>query len=160
MSEVRLRDLEIGDAGWLIEQHGILYARDEGFDSSFEAEVAEILANYILTRNPARERGWIAEQSGKRLGSIFCVDAGDDVAKLRLLLLVPEARGLGIGDWMVRTCLAYAKSKGYRAMRLWTHDSHRAACALYEKHGFRLTAAKPVHSYSQDLIEQTWEIAF
>jgi GNAT superfamily N-acetyltransferase len=154
-----LRDLEIGDAGWLIEQHGVLYARDDGFDATFEALVAEILAAYIRDRDPAHERAFIAVEDGRRLGSVFCVRSGEPgVAKLRLFLLLPEARGKGLGQRLLDACLGFAKGAGYVRLRLWTHESHRAACALYARNGFRLTDSHPVRSFGQDLVEQTWEI--
>lgn len=157
---VILRDLRIGDAGWLIEQHGALYARDEGFDESFEALVAEILAAFIRAHDPATERGWIAEEGGNRLGSIFCVQSGEPgVAKLRLFLLVPEARGRGLGQRLLDECLGFARAAEYTHLKLWTHESHRAACALYARNGFTCTASFPVRSFGVDLVEQTWEIA-
>jgi GNAT superfamily N-acetyltransferase len=157
--EVILRDLRIGDAGWLIEQHAVLYARDEGFDGSFEALVAEVLAAYLRHHDPATERGWIAEADGRRLGSIFCVQSGEPgVAKLRLFLLLPEARGRGLGQRLLDECLGFARAAGYRRLKLWTHESHRAACALYARNGFACTASFPVHSFGQDLVEQSWEI--
>lgn len=156
---VILRDLRIGDAGWLIERHGVLYARDEGFDASFEALVAEILAAFIRDHDSATERGWIAEEAGRRLGSIFCVRSGEPgVAKLRLFLLVPEARGRGLGQRLLDECLGFARAAGYRRLKLWTHESHRAACALYARNGFGCTASFPVRSFGVDLVEQTWEI--
>lgn len=157
---ITLRHLAIGDAGWLIQRHGELYAEHEGFDASFEAMVAEILANYIRNHDPRKERAFIATQGGKRLGSIFCTDTGEaGVAKLRLFLLEPEARGMGLGQRLLDACLDFARASGYRHMRLWTHESHRAACALYRKNGFDCTASKPVHSFGVDLVEQTWEKA-
>ena len=154
-----LRDLEIGDAGWLIERHAVLYAREEGFDATFEALVAEIVAAYIRSHDPATERAFIAVEDGRRLGSVFCVQSGaPGVAKLRLFLLVPEARGRGLGQQLLDACLAFARKAGYTRMRLWTHESHRAACALYAKNGFRLTNAIPVRSFGVDLVEQSWEI--
>ena len=156
---VTLRDLEIGDAGWLIEQHAVLYAREEGFDATFEALVAEILAAYIRDHDPAAERAFIAVEDGRRLGSIFCVRSGEPgLAKLRLFLLVPEARGRGLGQRLLDACLGFARQAGYRRLRLWTHESHRAACALYAKNGFRLVESHPVRSFGVDLVEQTWEI--
>ena len=156
---VTLRDLEIGDAGWLIEQHAVLYAREEGFDATFEALVAEILAAYIRDHDPAAERAFIAVEDGRRLGSIFCVRSGEPgLAKLRLDLLVPEARGRGLGQRLLDACLGFARQAGYRRLRLWTHESHRAACALYAKNGFRLVESHPVRSFGVDLVEQTWEI--
>ena len=153
-----LRDLAIGDAGWLIQQHGELYAAEEGFDASFEALVAEILADYIRNRDPACERAWIAVRGGRRLGSIFCVRQDSETAKLRLFLLVPGARGLGLGKRLLAECIAYARGTGYRRLQLWTHESHAAACALYAAHGFVLGGSKPVRSFGVDLVEQTWTL--
>jgi GNAT superfamily N-acetyltransferase len=112
---VTLRDLEIGDAGWLIEQHGVLYARDDGFDATFEALVAEILAAYIRDRDPKLERAFIAVEDGRRLGSVFCVRSEEPgVAKLRLFLLLPEARGMGLGKQLLDACLGFARGSGIR----------------------------------------------
>jgi GNAT superfamily N-acetyltransferase len=157
--EVTLRDLAIGDAGWLIERHAVLYARDDGFDETFEALVAEILAAYIRNRDPARERAFIAVADGRRVGSVFCV-RGDapGVAKLRLFLIEPDWRGRGLGRRLLDACLGFAREAGYDRLRLWTHESHRAACALYARSGFRLLDSRPVRSFGQDLVEQTWEI--
>ena len=157
--EVDLRDLAPGDAGWLVMQHGALYARDEGFDMSFEALVAEILAAFVRGRDPERERAWIAWEGGERLGSVFVVDAGCGVAKLRLFLLVPEARGRGLGRLLLHTCLDWARGRGYRSMRLWTHESHRAACALYAAEGFSLSESRAARSFGRDVVEQEWERA-
>nr|WP_245866969.1 GNAT family N-acetyltransferase [Kandeliimicrobium roseum] len=157
--EVRLRDLEPGDAGWIVARHGALYARDEGFDSSFEALVAEIVAAFLRSHDPGTERGWIAVRGDRRLGSIFCVRSGvPGVAKLRLFLLEPEARGLGLGRRMLHACMAFARAAGYARMSLWTHESHRAACALYAREGFTMTDSRPARSFGQDVVEQNWEI--
>ena len=159
MDEVTLRDLEIGDAGWLIERHAVLYARDDGFDETFEALVAEILAAYIRTHDPARERAFIAMAEGRRVGSVFCVRSDEPgVAKLRLFLIEPEWRGRGLGQRLLAACLGFAREAGYDRLRLWTHESHRAACALYARSGFRHLDSRPVRSFGQDLVEQTWEI--
>lgn len=156
---IAFRDLRVGDAGWLIQRHAELYAAEEGFDASFEALVAEILADYIRNRDPSCERAWIAHRGAERLGSIFCVREGTPgIAKLRLFLLEPSARGLGLGHRMLNMCTRYARDVHYRKMVLWTHESHHAACALYAAHGFRLTASEPVHSFGRDLVEQSWEI--
>ncbi|MBF9032469.1 GNAT family N-acetyltransferase [Rhodobacterales bacterium HKCCE3408] len=156
---VELRDLAIGDAGWLIEQHGRLYARDEGFDETFEALVAEILAAYIRNRDPSVERAWIAWAGGRRLGSIFCVKGPEPgVAKLRLFLLLPEARGFGLGRRLLDTCIDHARERGFRRLVLWTHESHRAACALYKARGFALTDSRPTHSFGVDVVEQEWAL--
>ena len=155
---ILLRDLRIGDAGWLIQQHAELYAAEEGFDHSFEAVVAEILADYIRNRDASCERAWIATRASQRLGSIFCVRLDSETAKLRLFLLVPQARGLGLGKLLLQACIAYAREKKYRRIRLWTHESHTAACALYKAHGFALIDSQPVRSFGVDLVEQTWVI--
>lgn len=158
-AKVILRNLAIGDAGWLIQRHAELYARDEGFDASFEALVAEILADYIRTHDPACERAFIATSGEKRLGSIFCTRGGaPEVARLRMFWVEPEARGLGLGQKLLDACLNYARETGYRKLWLWTHESHRAACALYERNGFKCTASKAEHSFGVDVVEQTWEI--
>lgn len=157
--DVAFRDLAIGDAGWLIQQHAELYAANDGFDHTFEALVAEILADFIRNRDPACERAWIAHRGAERLGSIFCVrGATPGEAKLRLFLLVPAARGLGLGHALLTLCTGFARDRGYDRLALWTHESHRAACALYQRHGFRLIASRPVRNFGQPLVEQNWEI--
>lgn len=158
MVEIALRRFEPADAPWLVEQHGTLYARDEGFDESFPALVADILGDFIRSHDPDRERGWIAERNGARLGSIFCVRLDDETAKLRLFLLLPEARGAGLGRRLLEQCTGFARESGYRYMRLWTHESHRAACALYAATGWQLLDSKQVRSFGVDLVEQSWKI--
>ena len=158
MSDVQLRGFAPTDAAWLVARHAELYARDEGFDDSFGELVAQILEDFVKNHDPARERGWIAHQGDQRLGSIFCVSHGPQVAKLRLFLLVPEARGKGVGKQLLQACMDFARSRGYRRMTLWTHESHRAACALYARFGWQLVDSKPVHSFGVDLVEQSWEI--
>lgn len=158
MTDVILRPFVPADAPWLVERHQVLYARDEGFDATFGPLVAGILDGFIAAHDPARERGWIAEEAGARLGSIFCVDAGGGTAKLRLFLLEPRARGRGLGRRLLSACMGFARAAGYRDMVLWTHESHRAACALYAASGWRLTESVPVHSFGVDLVEQSWRI--
>jgi len=153
---VVLRDLEPGDAGWLIQQHGERYVRDEGFDASFEPLVAEILADFLKSHDPCVERGWIAARGPVRLGSIFCVRLDAETAKLRLFYTVPEARGQGVGRQLLDACIGFARAAGYLRLTLWTHESHRAACRLYAGYGFRMTDSVPVRSFGQDLVEQTW----
>ncbi len=157
--DVAFRDLAIGDAGWLIQRHGELYAAEEGFDASFEPLVAEILLSFIRNPDTAVDRAWIAHRGDTRLGSIFCVASGEpSVAKLRLSLVEPKARGLGLGQRLLDRCIDHARATGHLVLRLWTHESHRAACTLYTKNGFRCTASKPVRSFGVDLVEQTWEL--
>lgn len=156
-----LRDLRPGDAGLVIARHAALYARDEGYDGSFEALVAEILAAFLTRATPDRERGWIAEGSGgQMLGSIFCMAEGPDepgTARLRLFLIEPEARGTGLAQRMIEACLDFARAAGYRQMRLWTHESHQAAGKLYARNGFRLISSAPARAFSCDVVDQTWQ---
>jgi len=158
MTAVTLRPFTPEDADWLVRQHADIYAAEEGFDDSFGALVASILRDFIRDHDPLAERGWIAQQGAQRLGSIFCVRQADGIAKLRLFLLVPQARGLGLGKRLLEACMGFARTAGYREMRLWTHESHRAACALYAASGWRMVEAKPVHSFGVDLVEQSWQI--
>lgn len=159
MTGVKLRPYRPEDRAWLVERHQTLYARDEGFDDSFGPLVDGILRAFEAEQDPASGTGWIAEARGQRLGSIFCVPSGEEgTAKLRLFLLVPEARGLGLGKRLLTTCMAFARAAGYSRMKLWTHESHRAACALYAATGWQLTHSEPVTSFGVDLVEQTWQI--
>ncbi|MEZ5796606.1 MAG: bifunctional helix-turn-helix transcriptional regulator/GNAT family N-acetyltransferase [Paracoccaceae bacterium] len=154
--EVGLDALRPGDLGWVIARHGALYARDEGYDGSFEGLVAAILAGFAQGHDPARERGWIARRDGERLGSIFCMDEGDGIARLRLFLIEPAARGSGLAQRMIEACLAFARDAGYRRMVLWTHESHRAAGRLYARNGFALTDSSPARSFGVEVVDQTW----
>jgi len=156
--DVELRDIQSGDIGWLIQQHAELYVMDEGFNSSFEVLVAKILTDFLENRRPERERAFIATRGSERLGSIFCVHQSNEIAKLRLFLLVREARGLGLGKQLIDACMNFARDTGYQRLVLWTHKSHEAACALYLKFGFEMTSEEPVHEFGVDLIRQNWEI--
>jgi GNAT superfamily N-acetyltransferase len=159
MTAISIRPFEETDAEWVVDRHATLYAQAEGFDGTFGPLVAGIVADYVDHADPVREKAWIAEQDGARVGSIFCCHGKNrETAKLRLFLIVPEARGQGLGHRLLDTCMAFAKTAGYRRMELWTHESHRAACTLYQKFGWRLTEARPVRSFGVDLIEQAWEI--
>lgn len=158
MDTVSIRRFAATDAPWLVRQHGDFYARDEGFDDSFGRLVAEILDDFIANHDPDREQGWIAMQGDRRLGSIFCVTERATTAKLRLFLLTPAARGKGLGKRLLATCMGFARERGYRDMQLWTHESHRAACALYRASGWQLVDSRPVHSFGVDLVEQSWRI--
>lgn len=158
MSEIVLRPFRPDDTDWVVHEHGFNYARDEGFDDSFGPLVAGILADFNASHDSAREMGWIAERDGARLGCIFCVAASDTTAKLRMFLLTPQARGQGLGKRLLATCMDFARAKGYADMTLWTHESHRAACALYVATGWQLVSSTPVHSFGMDLVEQHWTI--
>ncbi|ANT60768.1 acetyltransferase [Salipiger sp. CCB-MM3] len=155
--QVTLKPYEPADRGWLVAQHAQLYAKAEGFDDSFGVLVESILKEFEAAHDPACERGWVAWAGGQRLGSIFCVRAGEGLAKLRLFLLVPDARGLGLGQRLLDACMGFAREAGYGRMTLWTHESHEAACALYAKNGFSLVSSTPVTSFGQALVEQHWE---
>ncbi len=158
MTAPLFRPFTPADAAWLAERHGTLYAQAEGFDDSFAPLVAGILADFIADHDPAREAGWIVEADGQRVGSIFCVRLDDRTAKLRLFLLEPAMRGQGLGQRMLAHCMGFARDAGYARMELWTHESHKAACALYAANGWRLAASKPVHNFGVDLVEQSWKI--
>lgn len=155
---VKLRAYTAADFDWLVALHRDHYRKAEGFDDSFAPLVASILKDFEANHDPSCEHGWIAEAGGVSLGSIFCVRLNATTAKLRLFVLVPEARGTGLGKRMLKTCMDFARSCGYTRMQLWTHESHAAACALYAKSGFSCTSSKPVHSFGVDLVEQAWEI--
>ncbi len=158
MEHIEIRRFTPADRDWLVEQHDVHYARDEGFDHTFGELVASILDAFLEDHDPDDEAGWIAWDRDQRLGSIFCVRLNDDTAKLRLFLLTPAARGKGLGRRMLETCMGFAKVRGYKRMRLWTHESHRAAGALYKRNGWTLIDSKPVVSFGKPNVEQTWTI--
>ena len=153
-----LREPRPGDMGWVVQSHGAFYAREYGFDSSFEALVAEIAAKFLASFDASRERCWIAEIEGQQVGSIFLVRHTDDVAKLRLLLVDPAGRGQGLGHRLVSECVAFAKACGYRRITLWTQSNLVAARKIYQDAGFKLVATEPHRSFGQDLIGETWEL--
>jgi DNA-binding MarR family transcriptional regulator/GNAT superfamily N-acetyltransferase len=152
-----LRPHEPGDMGWVASAHGAIYAAEYGWDMRFEALVAKIAAEFIENFDARRERCWIAELDGERVGSVFVVRKTDEIAKLRLLILDPKARRLGLGRRLVEECLRFARSAGYSSMTLWTQSILTAARTIYEQAGFRLIASEPHHSFGADLIGETWE---
>jgi DNA-binding MarR family transcriptional regulator/GNAT superfamily N-acetyltransferase len=149
-----LRAPRPGDYGWIVHRHGVRYAEEYGWDESFEALVARIVADYA--EDHRREAAWIAEVDGEPAGCVLCVRRDDDTAQLRLLLVHPRARGRGIGGRLIEECLRFAKRAGYARITLWTNDVLHEARRLYERAGFELLESAPHHSFGHDLVEQTW----
>jgi len=147
-----------GDIGWVTERHGALYAQEYGFDHRFEALVAQVAGTYLAQNDPARERCWIAEHNGVRVGSVFLMRKSDDVGKLRLLLVEPSARGLGIGRRLVEECITFARRTGYRQVTLWTNDVLLAARGIYRAAGFRLVASAPHSDFGPPMVGEDWEL--
>jgi len=153
-----IRQLLPGDLGWVVQRHGVVYSEEYGWDQTFEALVARIVADYVDNHDPRRETAWIAEVDGDPVGCVFCVHRDDETAQLRILLVDPKGRGLGIGSRLVTECIRFARRVGYRKMMLWTNDVLVAARRIYEAAGFELISEGPHHSFGHDLVEQVWEL--
>lgn len=154
----RLRRPRPGELGWIVHRHGVLYAQEHGYDETFEGVVAEVVAHFVKNYDPARERCWIADQGGQIVGSVMLVKKSSHVAKLRLLLVEPSARGMGLGARLIDECVRFAGRAGYRKITLWTHKSLGAARRLYQQAGFRLVSAQPTRSFGRDLVDEIWEL--
>jgi DNA-binding MarR family transcriptional regulator/GNAT superfamily N-acetyltransferase len=154
---ILLRPHRPGDMGWVTSAHGAIYANEYGWDITFEAMVAKIVAEFIENFDAKRECCWIAEMDGVPVGSSFVVNKGDGIAKLRLVIVDAKARGLGVGKRLVEECMRFAKSAGYKSMTLWTQDNLTAARGIYQRAGFKLVGSEANHSFGVDLVSETWE---
>lgn len=160
MADATIRRLgRPADLGWVIQAHGEVYADEFGWDTSFEALVARIVADFAASNDPEREAAWIAELDGRRIGCVFCVAKDASTAQLRILLVHPDGRGRRLGERLVAECVEFARSAGYARMRLWTNDPLTAARKIYLAAGFTLAAEEPHHSFGVDLIGQKYELA-
>ena len=151
-----IRALQSGDLGWVVARHGVVYADEYAWDQTFEALVARIVADYVDHHVEGRENAWIAELDGEPVGCVFCVQRDEETAQLRLLLVEPKARGLGIGSRLVDECIRFARHAGYTRMALWTNDVLVSARRIYEAARFELVESEPHHSFGHDLVGQIW----
>lgn len=157
-STVSFRPLAIGDVGWITRRQGMLYAEEYGWDATYEALVAKILAEYVIAFDPATDASWIAERDGEILGSVFLVRGEAGVGRLRLLYVEPSARGMGLGRRLVEACIEGARARGYQTLTLWTNDVLSAARRIYQALGFQLVAEERHHSFGKELTGQTWNL--
>lgn len=153
-----LRAHRAGDMGWIVDRHGALYAQEYGLNDKMEAYVAEIVARFLRDFDPARDQCWIAEQDGVRVGSVFIVKESDAVARLRMLIVEPQARGLGIGRRLVEECIRFARQAGYREIVLWTHSILTAARRIYASVGFEIVETEPHDEFGPELLGETWRL--
>ena len=154
-----VRTHQPGDLGWMVHRHGVLYAQEYGYDERFEALVAEIVAEFVQNFDPTRERCWIAEKDGDNAGCVMLVKKSKTIAKLRLLLVEPSARGMGIGKRLVEECIRFARRCGYKKIVLWTQSELHGARKIYQAAGFRLAGKQAHKSWSRDhLVAETWEL--
>lgn len=153
-----LREPRPGDLGWVVERHAALYAQEYGWTGNFEAVCAQIIADFQNKFDPASDRCWIAEVGGQRVGSAFLVKNADDVARLRLLLVEPSARGLGIGKRLTDECIRFARERGYQRITLWTHSILTAARHIYAQAGFKLTSSESKKSFGKDVVSEYWDL--
>jgi len=157
--EITLRSHRPGDLGWVVQRHGAIYAEEYGWDERFEALVAGIVARFVKHFDAARERCWIAEIDGERVGAVLVVKQSRSTAKLRLLIVEPAARGRGLGRRLVEECIAFARARGYRKLALWTQSNLAAARAIYKRCGFRRVRKERHSSFGADLVGEFWQLA-
>lgn len=157
-SPVKLTAPRAGDMGRVVQLHGALYAKEFGYDATFEALVAEIAAGFVRNFDARFERCWIAEMDGEVVGSVLLVRNSPKVAKLRLLIVDPKARGLGLGRRLTRACIRFARNAGYKKMVLWTQSHLAAARAIYQAEGFRLVSSEKHRSFGKRLVAEVWEL--
>ncbi len=153
-----LREPRAGDFGWVVTRHAVLYAQEYGWTENFEGLCAQIVADFLNNFDPTSERAWIAERDGERVGSVLLAKETPEVARLRLLLVEPSARGLGIGQHLTDECISFARQCGYRRITLWTHRVLTAARHIYERAGFRLTSSEARKSWGQDVVSEHWDM--
>lgn len=157
---VTLRPPAPGDLGWIIQRHGALYAAEEGWDHRFEGVVAGVVADYVKTYDPTREACWVAEHEGRKVGSIMLARETDTVGRLRLLLVEPTARGLGVGEALVSACIERAREAGYAEMVLWTQSNLLPARRLYARFGFQLEKSWDYDGFADGLVSESWRLRF
>jgi GNAT superfamily N-acetyltransferase len=155
---MNLRGPRPGDYGWIVQRHGALYAAEQGWDARFEGIVAGVVSDFIKTFDPAREACWIAEHAGAPVGSIMLARESDTVGRLRLLLVEPSTRGLGVGDTLIRECLSFARLAGYAEVVLWTQSGLLPARRLYDRAGFVLENSWPYDGFGKDLVSESWRL--
>ncbi|AMN40946.1 bifunctional helix-turn-helix transcriptional regulator/GNAT family N-acetyltransferase [Rhodoplanes sp. Z2-YC6860] len=159
-SEIVLREPRPGDLGWIVARHATLYLQEYGWAGNFEAICAQIVADFGMKFDPARERCWIAEMNGENVGSVFLVKDTDEIARLRLLLVDPVARGRGLGTRLTAECVRFAQARGYRRITLWTHSILTPARHIYAKAGFTLTSSEKKKSFGKDVVSEIWDLRF
>ena len=157
---ITLRAPRPGDYGWIVQRHGLLYAQEQGWDARFEGVVAGVVSDFVKSFDPAREACWIAEHAGAPVGSIMLVRESDTVGRLRLLLVEPSARGLGVGDTLITECLSFARLAGYAEVVLWTQANLLPARRLYDRAGFVLEESWPYDGFGDGLVSETWRLRF
>jgi len=158
-ADLTLRGLRPGDIGWIVHRHAVVYSAEQGWDERFESLVARVLADFGAGHDPDRERAWIAERDGRFLGCVFLMEGEGNAARLRMLLVEPEARGTGLGTRLVDECVTFARAAGYERVGLWTNDVLRPARRLYKRAGFRLVRSEPHRLFGEGLVGEHWELA-